>query len=175
MSGRQAWSAWSHEHAKKTGRCIGNVPSFGLPSDQVTESEFVQSTKDLRAHDVRTCRCWGAPIMNPQAAPATPPRVSDGVVVQTIDAQVGQTEQVVRGRVLQAKILLKDMIDKIAVSDFRSENGVVVWEHFLPPALFSTVKNLPKFLTPQSRHDQLPQEVVEGHAPPPPRARPART
>jgi hypothetical protein len=153
MSGKQAWSEWSHELAKSSGKCVGICPSMGLPSDLVSMEEFQTSIASLPVHDVRTCSCWGTPITKPDKTMGAPPRVADLAASNTTpELMVQNTEAVVRGRVLQTKTMLKDLIDKISVDDFRLESGTnrVIWSHHLPPTLMTMMGRLPEFLRPPS-------------------------
>jgi len=161
---KRQWMEWSKDYAKNTGKCFGSIPSFGLPTDVVTDEQFKISTQQLSTHDVRTCNCWGAPIMEPKKAEA--PSRQTKVVAETGDQDslvLSNTENLVRNRVLQAKLLIKQLVDKIAVHDFRIENEKVVWSHTLPSTLLTLVRQLPDFLNPayeSNRPVQVEQQDV---------------
>src|SRR3990172_3182223 len=137
---KRQWAEWSHELAERTQRCYGLCPTFGLPNDIVTEGEFRQSIAGLPAHNVKTCDCWQS-----KKEPIAP---SFDLQQQPEDLLVSGTEAKVRQRVLQIKHVLRSVIDKIAVSDFRIETRdgkqSVVWKYHIPPTLITTVNQLNK-------------------------------
>lgn len=150
---KRQWFEWSREAAEQTGRCHGQIPSMGLPTDQVTTLEFSQSILSLRAHDVRSCSCWGAGFKPKKTANLTPPPALKG------DAMLAHVEGVVRNRVVLMKERLMELVGKISVDNFKLDaQGRVTWDHILPPTLMTLSHKLPEFLTPQPDAKQVKPE-----------------
>ena len=41
MTGQaRSWRDWAVDHLRKTGRCVGETPSTGLPEEKMTEDQF---------------------------------------------------------------------------------------------------------------------------------------
>jgi hypothetical protein len=40
---KRKWSEWCHDFVRKTNRCPGEVPAFGLPEVSMTSEEFEQT------------------------------------------------------------------------------------------------------------------------------------
>jgi len=56
---KKAWKDWAVEHVKKTQMCPGDQPSFGLPSDMLTEEEFNMSINSQGCHRYKGCHFLG--------------------------------------------------------------------------------------------------------------------
>lgn len=48
---KRKWSEWAHDFVRKTNKCPGDSPAFGLPDAMVNEEEFTES---MRVADLHT-------------------------------------------------------------------------------------------------------------------------
>lgn len=52
---KKKWKEWAAKYVKDTGMCPGDVPSFGLPTDAMTEDEFKLSITSIKKHRYDGC------------------------------------------------------------------------------------------------------------------------
>ena len=86
---KKQWKEWAVEHIKATNTCPGDQPSFGLPSDAVTEDEFKVSIASRGCHKYKDCHfvedILGLPADMQEVAVENRPIDTDG-----LQANVGE-------------------------------------------------------------------------------------
>ncbi len=55
MPEKKTWKDWAVEFITQTGKCLGEVPTFGAPTDMLTKEEFDLSVAALPKHKYNDC------------------------------------------------------------------------------------------------------------------------
>jgi len=160
MSVKKSWSQWVELFVSKTGKCPGNIPSFGLPDDLLGETEFKQSISGMPFHDAKSCNCWTKKeeLDIPAVLSTVKQIISKGLNKQlrsgdNVEALLNLTERNVRERTVVMKQKIAMLVDRISVNDFRVEDGKVSWKVNIPNSLFTIFESL-KGLEPPKNKDK---------------------
>jgi len=166
---KMQWIKWAELFAKKTGKCPGTIPGFGLPTDQMTEEEFRQTVAGLSLHRIDTCTCWPKEIPNYASVLPDVKEVFGNALNQQltsadgVEVKLNLTERHIRERLAMMKEKAKQMIDAIGVDNFRVEDGHVRWSVRLPKGLgqlFEAFKGTTPPDFKEEKKDQLPEGVL---------------
>ena len=52
---KRSWKDWAVDFVRRTGKCPGDVPAMGRPTDMLTEAEFALSLRSLKLHLHKDC------------------------------------------------------------------------------------------------------------------------
>jgi len=90
MTKKKPWKDHAIEHIRKTGQCPGD-PSFGVPTDQVTEEEFQMSLQAGGVHPYADCHYLDemlgtVPPPGMRAIETDDPRITEADVQQAKEA-----------------------------------------------------------------------------------------
>lgn len=139
---KRKWSEWAYDFVRKSGKCPGEAPAFGLPDAQVTEEEFLSSVSVAEPHAWHNCHFRSDqdgvdPIDSP------PPGMKKLVVkydpkVSDVNSMVGHLEEVMDSqRLVTLKKNLHAFIERIQLKD----GGTLV----VPAPLLDISKYIGKF------------------------------
>lgn len=105
---KRSWKDWAVDFLKQTGRCIGEVPSTGLPGELMTEDEFKMTVS--YTHPAKGC----SHFMNERLGMPLPETMHE---IRGIDASPVTEEDVARGK----ETFLKDGKPLGVVDRFKRE------------------------------------------------------
>lgn len=126
---KRKWADWCHEYVRKTNKCPGETPAFGLSDASMTEEEFGQtiSVADLHVW-TGTCHFGVKPdVVDPVNGPPVGMKklvVKEGASgVPEAKELAGHLSEVMDSqRVLKMKKSLHSYIDRIVLKD----NGMLI-------------------------------------------------
>jgi len=146
MSEKQPWVQWAEFFAKKTGKCPGCIPSFGLPTDLISSEDFLSAVQGLPLHAVESCSCWTKKdTINIKEVLENIKKLQGKRITSSSDSRetsLAITEKSVRDRVAMLKQKLAVLVNRISVDDFRHEGNSVKWDLKVPQSLFSIFEAL---------------------------------
>jgi len=142
MAKKKAWKEWAHSWVRKTGKCPGEDPAFGLPTALVTEEEFAESMRVADFHKWINCHFGsGKDVVDPIEAPPAGAKklvVKDTSKAADVKEMVPYLEEVMDSqRVVTLKKHLHSFVERIALKD----NGNLV----IPEPLLNIREYVGKF------------------------------
>jgi len=126
---KRKWSEWAHDFVRKTNKCPGESPAFGLPDALVTEEEFTESMRVADLHNWSNCHFGVKPDeIDPVNGP--PAGMKKLVVKEGANMGVSEAKELAghlgdvmdSQRVIKMKQALKNYVDRIVLK----ENGQLI-------------------------------------------------
>jgi hypothetical protein len=122
MAKKKSWSEWAHAWVRKTGKCPGSEPAFGLPTALMTEDEFEDTMRAVDLHKWNNCHFGsGKDAVDPINAPPQGSKrlfVKDSSTPAEAHQMLPYLDEVMDSqRVVSMKKNLHVFVDRISLKD----------------------------------------------------------